>query len=189
MAKISLGTLKEFINGQTVQGPDFNTFLEILRVAINDNDDKILQRYTKTENDNQLNGKADKATTYTKTEVDSSLDLKADKSNTYTKSEVDTSLDLKSDKESTYTKAEVYNKQELFTQDETINFLDMKADKTDVYTKEEVYPKETVYTKDDVYTKGETFSLLSVQNTEFLDGGSFLDKYTSQTGGIDGGTF
>ena len=177
MAKISLGTLKEFLNGQTVQGMDFNTFLEILRVAINDNDDKILQRYTKTENDEQLNGKADKATTYTKTEVDDSLALKADKSDTYTKSEVDDSLELKANKETTYSKVEVDNS------------LGLKADKSDTYTKAEVYTKQEAYSKTETYTRGEINTFLALEDTEHIDGGSFLDTYTVQSLRIDGGTF
>ena len=51
--------------------------------------------YDKTEVDNLLDLKADKATTYTKTEVDNALNLKADKSDTYTKTQVDSALALK----------------------------------------------------------------------------------------------
>ena len=51
--------------------------------------------YNKTEVDDLLDDKADKATTYTKSEVDSALALKADKSDTYTKTQVDNALALK----------------------------------------------------------------------------------------------
>ena len=51
--------------------------------------------YNKTEVDELLDDKADKATTYTKSEVDTALNLKADKSDTYTKTQVDNALALK----------------------------------------------------------------------------------------------
>lgn len=51
--------------------------------------------YNKTEVDDLLDDKADKATTYTKSEVDTALNLKADKSTTYTKTQVDTALSTK----------------------------------------------------------------------------------------------
>ena len=51
--------------------------------------------YNKTEVDDLLDDKADKATTYTKLEVDTALNLKADKSTTYTKTQVDNALALK----------------------------------------------------------------------------------------------
>ncbi len=41
----------------------------------------------------------------------------------------------------------------------------------------------------DVYTKGEVDAIVSLPNTEFLDGGSFLDTYSSQTATVDGGEF
>ena len=63
--------------------------------------------YNKTEVDDLLDDKADKATTYTKTEVDTALNLKADKSTTYTKTQVDNALALKADKSDTYTKTQV----------------------------------------------------------------------------------
>jgi hypothetical protein len=65
--------------------------------------------YNKTEVDDLLDDKADKATTYTKSEVDTALNLKADKSTTYTKSQVDSALALKADKSDTYTKTQVDN--------------------------------------------------------------------------------
>ena len=63
--------------------------------------------YDKTEVDNLLDLKADKATTYTKTEVDNDLNLKADKSDTYTKTQTDNLLNDKADKATTYTKTQV----------------------------------------------------------------------------------
>jgi hypothetical protein len=65
--------------------------------------------YNKTEVDDLLDDKADKATTYTKSEVDTALNLKADKATTYTKSQVDSALALKADKSDTYTKTQVDN--------------------------------------------------------------------------------
>ena len=65
--------------------------------------------YNKTEVDDLLDDKADKATTYTKSEVDTALNLKADKATTYTKTQVDSSLALKADKSDTYTKTQVDN--------------------------------------------------------------------------------
>ena len=65
--------------------------------------------YNKTEVDDLLDDKADKATTYTKLEVDTALNLKADKSTTYTKTQVDNALALKADKSDTYTKTQVDN--------------------------------------------------------------------------------
>ena len=65
--------------------------------------------YDKTEVDDLLDLKADKATTYTKTEVDNALNLKADKSDTYTKTQTDNLLNDKADKATTYTKTQVDN--------------------------------------------------------------------------------
>ena len=63
--------------------------------------------YDKTEVDDLLDTKADKATTYTKTEVDTALNLKADKSTTYTKTETNNLLAGKADASDTYTKTQV----------------------------------------------------------------------------------
>jgi ABC-type oligopeptide transport system substrate-binding subunit len=43
--------------------------------------------------------------------------------------------------------------------------------------------------KEEVYTKGEIDAIGSLPHTEFLDGGSFLDTYSSLTGSVDGGEF
>ena len=52
---------------------------------------------------NQLNSKANQATTYTKTEVDNALLLKSNQSTTYTKTEVDGKLSLNANQATTYT--------------------------------------------------------------------------------------
>ena len=56
---------------------------------------------------NQLNSKANQATTYTKTEVDNNLVLKYDQATTYTPTEVDNSLVLKANQPTTYTRTEL----------------------------------------------------------------------------------
>ena len=94
--------------------------------------------YNKTEVDDLLDDKADKATTYTKSEVDTALNLKADKATTYTKTQVDSALALKADSSNVYTKTEVYTKAE------TDALLGDKADTDDVYDKTETYSKSEV---------------------------------------------
>ena len=69
--------------------------------------------YTKTEVNDNLALKADKADTYTKGDVNDYLALKADKSDTYTKSETDTALNAKADSDSVYDKSETYSKTEV----------------------------------------------------------------------------
>ena len=106
--------------------------------------------YNKTEVDDLLDDKADKATTYTKTEVDTALNLKADKSTTYTKTETNNLLAGKADANDTYSKAQVDSK------------LSLKADKATTYTKTETdtllgYKANT----SDVYTRSQTDSLLN----------------------------
>ena len=93
---------------------------EITEQVIGDN------YYDKTEVDDLLDTKADKATTYTKTEVDTALNLKADKSDTYTKTETNNLLAGKADASDTYSKAQVDSK------------LSLKADKSTTYTKTQV---------------------------------------------------
>lgn len=61
--------------------------------------------------------------------------------------------------------------------------IENKANKVDVYTKAEAYNKQEVYARQEVN------ALLSIPDTQFIDGGSFLDVYTSTSGKIDGGVF
>lgn len=178
MGRITDVIFRNWNNGETMNEADYEQEREIIRVAINDNYDRLLERYTKTEVDTLLasldaktvdnNSKLEqhKASSdhdgryYTETEIDAFLatrdaeiDLKADKSTTYTKTEVDDALGLR------------------YTKIATDALLLQKAD------------------KELTYTKGEVNALLTLGDTEFLDGGSFLDKYTSSTGTIDGGVF
>lgn len=48
---------------------------------------------------------------------------------------------------------------------------------------------DTKANKEDVYTKGDIDGMTTIPHTEFLDGGSFLDTYSSQTATVDGGEF
>lgn len=101
--------------------------------------------YNKTEVDDLLADKADKATTYTKSEVDTALNLKADKANTYTKTQVDSALSLKADKSDTYTKTQV--DAALAAKADTTyvdSGLALKANAADVYTKAQTYSQAEV---------------------------------------------
>lgn len=120
--------------------------------------------YNKTQVDDLLDTKADKATTYTKTEVDTALNLKADKSTTYTKTETNNLLAGKADASDTYTKAQVESKLSLkadkattYTKTETDTLLGYKANTSDVYTRSQTdtllnnkADKSTTYTKTQV---------------------------------------
>ena len=120
--------------------------------------------YNKTEVDDLLDDKADKATTYTKTEVDTALNLKADKSTTYTKTETNNLLAGKADASDTYSKAQVDSKLSLkadkattYTKDETDSLLSYKANASNVYTRSQTdnlllakADKLTTYTKTQV---------------------------------------
>lgn len=79
MARIAEGVLKDFLEGEYVHADDLDQIFAILRVAINDNYDKIVDRYTKTETTNLLSTKADKSEIlaksllYDKNEIDSMI--------------------------------------------------------------------------------------------------------------------
>ena len=127
----------------------------------------ITDAYTKTEVDNAVGEKADRATTlqgygiadaYTKTEIDNVVGAKADKAttlqgygivDTYTKTEVDNAIGRKADKATTlqgYGITDAYTKTEADNKFLTQASIDNKADKastlagygiTDAFTKEE----------------------------------------------------
>ena len=143
--------------------------------------------YNKTEVDDLLDDKADKATTYTKTEVDTALNLKADKSTTYTKTETNNLLAGKADANDTYSKAQVDSKLSLkadkattYTKTETDTLLGYKANTSDVYTRSQTdsllnnkADKSTTYTKTEVNNalalKANTADLATVATTGDYD--------------------
>lgn len=184
MARIPESIFNNWFNGNKIHAEDYKKEREILRTAINDNYDRLMEKYDKLDVDSLLDTLKGEGWTgeltlkrhedliqgifldyYDKVDADSLLEEKADKANTYTKSEVDDSLGLKADKDDVYSKVE------------SDDLLDQKPNREEVYTKE--------YT----YSKNEVDEKATLQTTEFIDGGSFLDKYTSQTAKIDGGVF
>lgn len=58
MAKIEQGTLHDFVTGQTVTEPMLDQNFEIVRVAINDNDSRLNNTYTKAEVDERTQSAA-----------------------------------------------------------------------------------------------------------------------------------
>ena len=153
--------------------------------------------YNKTDVDDLLDDKADKATTYTKTEVDTTLNLKADKSTTYTKTETNNLLAGKADSSDTYSKAQVDSKLSLkadkattYTKTETDTLLGYKANTSDVYTRSQTdtllnnkADKSTTYTKtqvdDALALKANTADLATVATTGDYD--DLLNKPTIPT--------
>lgn len=54
MARIGDGLLKEWLDGMVVKSTEYKQEREILRAAINDNYDRLVQKYDKTEVDDLL---------------------------------------------------------------------------------------------------------------------------------------
>lgn len=96
MARINDGVLKEWLDGMVVKSTEYKQEREILRTAINDNYDRLVLKYDKTEVDTLLASlqeeldiqKANVTDVYDKTTADLLLDTKADKETTYSKDEV-----------------------------------------------------------------------------------------------------
>jgi hypothetical protein len=95
MARVAEGTLKNWQDTEVVHAYDYKMEREVLRVAINDNYDKLLERYTKTEIDGLL--ALLKGAGYLDTTTLASLQSHANSvdtslANRYTKQETDTLL-------------------------------------------------------------------------------------------------
>lgn len=144
MARISPNMFKDWKDGDIVFAGDYKQEREIIRTAINDNYDRIVDRYTKAEVDAFLQaldeGRLDPRY-YTRQQIDNFInnlqtqvtkntdDVATLFSTRYTKAEVDSFLNNKADKSNSYTRTEIDSK------------LSLKADRDKVYTKDEVYTK------------------------------------------------
>ena len=158
--------------------------------------------YTKTETNDLLNDKADKATTYTKTEVDASQSTQdnaianntiAIQANTDAIANLPTPVD-------TYTKAEIDDQQNAqdveiakkantdntYTKTQTDTLLDSKANVGDSYTKDETYSNVEIDSKlfekadkSDTYTKKQVDDSQDAQNTN-------ISSNTSAIGTLSG---
>src|SRR5690554_1269762 len=113
MARIPESIFQNWFNGNKIHAEDYKKEREILRKAINDNYDRLVEKYDKLDVDSLLDVLKGEGWTedlnlkrhedliqviftdfYDKVDTDMLLGEKADKSDTYTKTEVDDSLGL-----------------------------------------------------------------------------------------------
>jgi hypothetical protein len=226
MAKVDKSLFRDWNNGEKINEQEFERERELLRVAINDNYDRLANKYDKESVDallgelrgpgwsQSINVKSNYdliqelfQTRYTKEETDSFLQAKADKTTTYTKEAVNDLLDtlkglghggesLASLKQEIENLNAIYStdaervaaindviKQFEIADEDLETLIENKANRSDVYTKPEVYNRQETYSKQEVN------AIATLNTTEFVDGGSFLDTYSSQSATIDGGEF
>ena len=158
------------------------------------------ETYSKTEVDNALALKADKATTYTKDETNSQINTLVGEAleGYYNKTTADntfatiSNLNLKADKSAVYTTTEMdsfladkANATDVYTKEGVNTLLNGKADAATTYNKNEVdnlitTSSEKHYLKSETYTQSEVNNLLAdkVSDTELADiafSGSYND--------------
>jgi hypothetical protein len=215
---------KLYLLKDTTEGKDDNWYNEYLWIEdkmelVGTTKADIDNFYTKDEIVEMLKSYYLKTETYSKTEVDDALALKADKADTYTKDETVTqintlvgetledyytksaadnvfatisNLNLKADKSAVYTTTEMdsfladkANAADVYTKDGVNTLLSGKADAATTYNKDEVdnlitTSSEKHYLKSETYTQSEVNNLLDgkVSDTELADiafSGSYND--------------
>lgn len=187
MSRISLSVLKNWLDGDIVKAVDYKKEREILAVAINDNYDRILDRYTKFEVDSFITIKNSEISALQgrSTSLEgraTSLEGRA------TKNETDITS-LKGRATNVESRSTSLEGRATTLEGRATKLENDKANKSDTFTRDKLYTKDELYTKYVLYTKGEINSFLTLPNIVNVDGGSFLDQHDLTTSVIDGGTF
>jgi chromosome segregation ATPase len=186
MAKINENAFRDWHNGDKVNEYDYEREREIIRIAINDNYDRIIARYDKTEVDTLVNGLKGEGWVSSIT-LKSLYDIVQEiLGNRYTKQEVDSLISNLQNQVSS-------NDSELRALDERTDNLENKTDTLESRSSELESKTDSLDAskadKEDTYTKQEVNAMATLATTEIIDGGTFLDTYSSQSAKIDGGEF